>query len=142
MGMSQPNINVIIAMAERVRGLRQQLEAAERDLAAAAGGRRAPTPAPQSGKSAPVAHRVKKLLASGRPLTFSEVHQGVLKAGPASKFAVRSALGKARARGVVRFDGVRYSMGKTEAPLVVRRKQKSPGPRGPEAKLDEVEITF
>lgn len=54
-----------------------------------------------------VATRVKRVLAAGKKLGFAEILQGVLARGPATKFAVRSALSKAREKGLVKFeDGV------------------------------------
>lgn len=100
---------------------------------------------------------MKKILATGRKLSFGELYQGVLRGGPATKFAVRSALGKARQKGTIKFDGEQYFMApaggkrveKTEAPRVVRRRaQKSPGPsEGSEAAAqakpsEDIEITF
>lgn len=60
----------------------------------------------------PVTQRVKRLLAAGRKLSFGDIHKGVLVRGPATKFAVRSALGKAREKGVIRFaDGLYWMTG-------------------------------
>lgn len=54
---------------------------------------------------------MRRLLAGGGKFTFAELYAGVQRGGPATKFALRSALAKAREAGVVKFDGEKYALG-------------------------------
>ncbi len=63
--------------------------------------------------------RVRKILAAGKPLTFGELYALVTKTAPASKFAVKSALGKGRERGEYQFTGDRYGLKTQKSPRVV-----------------------
>lgn len=58
--------------------------------------------------------RVRRILAAGKKVSFGGIFQGVLSRGGATKFAVRSALSKARAKGSVKFaDGLYWSATET-----------------------------
>lgn len=45
---------------------------------------------------------------AGRRVTFGELYEGVLRGGPASKFALKSYTIKARQLGLLDFDGKTY----------------------------------
>lgn len=72
----------------------------------------------------PVTVRVKKALAELGTVAFGELYEGVLASGPATKFAVRSALQKFRSADEVAFDGVRYTLAPQPQP---DDKQENPG---------------
>lgn len=55
-----------------------------------------------------MSQRVKNLLAGGKRMEFGELYEAVSRVGPATKFAVRSALSKGRERGDIGFAGGKY----------------------------------
>ena len=52
---------------------------------------------------------MREVLASG-PLDFPSLYAKVTEAGPAGKFAVRSALGKGREKKEIKYAGGKYSL--------------------------------
>jgi hypothetical protein len=103
-----------IMLASEVATLRARLTTAENELRSLLGeGVQAHEVVEDDGpqvEDANVTTRVKRLLATGRRMTFGEMFTAVLKGGPATKFAVRSALSKGRERGTIQYDGEVYFM--------------------------------
>jgi hypothetical protein len=98
-----------LALAERIVNLRGQLREAEEEFQKLVGGPRRGgkrSQAVRKAKPGGVASQVRQILqASGRPMAFSEILDGI----PGAKNeAVKSALKKARGGGTVGFRGFKY----------------------------------
>ncbi len=77
----------------------------------------------------PVTVRVRKALASAGPagLDFGVLYQRVLRGGPATKFAVKSALNKDRERKTIEFSGNKYRLQTQKPRAAIQRRTATRG---------------